>query len=247
MTERPLVGVLGGMGPLATADFYQKVIELTPATRDQDHVRLAIWADPTTPDRTTALLRGGPSPVSGLIRGLLSLEACGAQVIAIPCNTAHAYLAELRAASSTPILDMIDLAVARTRETNPAVTRIGVLATRGTHASGMYDRAAAARGIELVHLRDDQQSDYVDTAIAMVKSGRDFDVAESLIAKAARVLSDDGAEAVIAGCTEIPPAARGAARVLPVVDATKALAHRVVTWGLAQPNSTPCASGSSVE
>ncbi|GAA1828662.1 aspartate racemase [Pseudonocardia ailaonensis] len=230
--ERPLVGVLGGMGPSATADFYRKVIDLTAARRDQDHVRLAIWADPTTPDRTTALLGGGASPVPALVRGLRALEACGARVIAIPCNTAHAYLADLRAVSGTPVLDMVDLAVARVRRIAPTVTRIGVLATRGTHRSGLYDRAAATHGIEVVHLPDPHQGEYVDAAIAMVKGGRDLGLAGSLVARATRALGDLGAEAAIAGCTEIPLVAQEAGRVLPLVDATMALAQRVVALGL---------------
>jgi aspartate racemase len=243
--DRPLVGVLGGMGPLATADFYAKVVGLTPATRDQDHVRMVIWADPTVPDRSAALLDGGESPVPALRRGVRTLEAAGADVVVVPCNTAHAYLAEVRASTGVPVLDMVELAVAHAARTHQGLARLGVLATRGTHASGLYAQRAAAIGVEVVLVDDVRQRDLVDRAIALVKAGRRLDVAEILVRAAAVALRDLGAQAVVAGCTEIPLVAGPAAEVLPVVDATMVLARAVVELGAGRVSGlpSPCAAG----
>ncbi|WP_416446135.1 aspartate/glutamate racemase family protein [Leucobacter sp. HNU] len=102
-----VVGVLGGMGPAATADFYRKLVEATPARRDQDHLRTLIWSDPSIPDRAEAFLRGGPSPVRGLLAGARLLEESGADFIAVPCNTAHLFLGAVRRRAGIPVLDMI--------------------------------------------------------------------------------------------------------------------------------------------
>ena len=105
-----MLGILGGMGPLATADFYAKLIAQTPAARDQDHVPVVIYAVPQVPDRTAALLRGGATPVPALLAGLRTLVAAGAQAIAMPCNTAHAWFDELAAQSPVPLLHIADAA-----------------------------------------------------------------------------------------------------------------------------------------
>ena len=92
IVDEPIVGILGGMGPLATADFYTKLILATPATRDQEHLRVVMWADPTVPDRSVGILGDGPDATPWLVRGGQMLAAMGAAFIAMPCNTAHAYL-----------------------------------------------------------------------------------------------------------------------------------------------------------
>src|SRR5690606_23023618 len=102
METKPIVGILGGMGPLATADLYRKIIEVTPATRDQDHLHVIIDADPTVPDRTQALLHGAEDPTPWLVAGARRLESAGASFIVIPCNTAHAFLDRLLPEISVP-------------------------------------------------------------------------------------------------------------------------------------------------
>ncbi|MEV5281501.1 aspartate/glutamate racemase family protein [Streptomyces sp. NPDC052811] len=94
----PTLGVLGGMGPLATADFYRKLVERTPARADQGHLPVLIWAYPHVPDRSAALLGEGPSPVPALVEDRWS-QCVGAACVAIPCNTAHAYADQLTRAT----------------------------------------------------------------------------------------------------------------------------------------------------
>lgn len=111
-TGRPLVlprvlGVLGGMGPLATSGFLECVVRATPASRDQDHIPTMVWSDGRVPDRTEALLGQGPSPLPALTRGVQTLVLTGVDVIAVTCNTAHFYLPSLKRLTDLPFLNMV--------------------------------------------------------------------------------------------------------------------------------------------
>src|SRR5689334_7763772 len=109
MQERVL-GVLGGMGPLASAQFMARLTLLTPAAHDQDHVPAVLWSDPRVPDRTAARLAGGADPLPWLLRGIRGLEAAGCGAIAIPCNTAHGWYEPMQAATRLPILHIVEAA-----------------------------------------------------------------------------------------------------------------------------------------
>jgi len=107
VVRSPVVGILGGMGPAATADFYAKLTSRTPAVSDQDHLRVIIWSDPTIPDRSRALTGEGPDPTPTLRRGAQGLRAAGASLLAVPCNTAHAFLPGIMDGLDIPVVDMI--------------------------------------------------------------------------------------------------------------------------------------------
>jgi len=197
MGEPKAVGVLGGMGPAATVEFFRRVVAATPATVDQGHLRVVIDNDPSVPDRARALLYDGPTPVPALVRMVRRLEAAGAGVLAMPCNTAHAFLPQLREAASVPFLDMIDETVRRV-----SVRTVGLLATSGTIRSGIYGRAFAARGIELLVPNGDGQRTVV-RAIEAIKAARSLGEVETAMRTVVDGLRTRGAEAVVAGCTEI--------------------------------------------
>jgi len=197
MGEAKAVGVLGGMGPAATVEFFRRVVAATPATVDQGHLRVVIDSDPSIPDRTRALLYDGPTPVPALARMVQRLEAAGAGVLAMPCNTAHAFLPQLREAASVPFLDMIGETVGRVGE-----QAIGLLATTATIRCGIYGRAFADRGIKLLVPDDDGQRTVV-RAIEAIKAARSLDEVEAAIRTVVDGLRTRGAEAVVAGCTEI--------------------------------------------
>ncbi|MEU6476707.1 amino acid racemase [Streptomyces sp. NPDC047017] len=220
---RPTLGILGGMGPLATADFYHRLVARTPADADQEHLPVLIWADPAVPDRTAALLGEGPSPVPALAEGARWLRRAGASCVAVPCNTAHAYVEQVAKATGIEVLDMIKAALDAAADAAPAVERVGVLATRGTCRAGLYERAAAPRGVEVIQVPEDVQREYVDAAIRAVKAGADLDGPARWIATAAAALKERGADVVIAACTEIPLVSGLAARLVPLVDSTDAL------------------------
>ena len=226
--RQPLLGVLGGMGPLATAHFYRTLVELTPAALDQDHLPVVIWADPSVPDRTRALVGHGPSPLPSLLKGLRHLERAGASLIVIPCNTAHAYLGALRAAADVEILDMPSQVLAQAEPYARRTGRIGLLATRGTRYAGVYEQAARTRGVTIHNVSQATQTNIVDRAIAAVKSGSDLAAARRAVALAARELVREGVEVVVAGCTEIPLIASQAREFVPVVDSTASLARAAI-------------------
>lgn len=222
MTERPTIGILGGMGPAATVDFYDKLVRATPAGRDQDHLRVIIWADPAVPDRSAALLDGGPDPRPVLRRGAVHLAAGGADLLAVPCNTAHAFVPEIAAAVGLPLVSIIDTTADAVASRHPA--RVGLLATSGTVASRLYHNAIEPHGVQVLTPGPAAQAQ-VMTAIQAVKSS-DTATAAPLLASAAADLIEAGAELLIAGCTEVVLALPEPTR--PVLDPAQLLAERVV-------------------
>jgi aspartate racemase len=226
--QHPIVGILGGMGPAATADLYTKIIAATPAERDQDHLHIVIWADPTVPDRSTALLHGGEDPTPWLRRGGRALVEMGASFIAVPCNTAHAFLPRIAADVSVPFLHMMEETATAIEVTYPTIERVGLLATSGTVAAGLYQEWFARHHIEVVVPDDDNQERCVMRAIHSVKSGQVGRDVTDLVGEAARYLVNHGAEAVITGCTELPLVFRDGAAAVPVIDPTTVLAEAVV-------------------
>lgn len=226
--QRAIVGVLGGMGPAATADLYAKIIAATPATRDQDHLHVVIWADPTVPDRSTALLHGGEDPTPWLRRGAMQLAAMGASFIAMPCNTAHAFIPRIERDVSIPFLHMMDETATAIERMYPAIHRVGLLATSGTIASGLYQEWFAKRHIEVVVPNDDAQARFVMRAIHRVKAGDMALKSTTLLAEAGAHLVVRGAQALIAGCTELPLVFRDGDASVPVIDPTRILAEAIV-------------------
>jgi len=197
MTARKTVGVLGGMGPAATAEFFRRLVDATPAWVDQEHLHVIIDNDPRVPDRTNAVLRGGPSPGEVLAAMARRLEAAGADLLVMPCNTAHVYIEEIRASVSIPALDMIREAVATIDQSS-----VGLLATDGTIQTGLFQEACETRGVRVVVPNSVDQSSIVD-AIASIKRGENSRRVEEEIEPIVCRLEREGAEAVIVGCTEI--------------------------------------------
>lgn len=222
----PVVGILGGMGPLATADFYAKLIAATPATRDQEHIPVVMWADPTVPDRSEGLA-GGPDPTPWLVRGGRNLAAMGASFIAMPCNSAHAYLPRLRPEVPIPFLHMMDEAARAVATRHGGVWRVGLLATTGTVRAGLYAEAFAAHGITVV-TPDEARQARVTEAIARVKAGDTGPEATARVAEAAAHLIAAGAAVLLTGCTELPLIFHDGDATVPVLDPTHVLAQAAV-------------------
>ena len=225
-----VIGILGGMGPLASADLMTKIILSTPATCDQDHVPVVVASIPQIPSRIDALVRSGPSPVPAMLAVLRRLERAGAGAIAMPCNTAHAWYDTLAAHTDLPILNIVRCALAELRATE---TRIGVLASAGTIKAGLYSGPLRAGGRQLVELSEFAQASWVDPAIAQVKAGR-IDAARELLEPAARQMRERGAQVIILACTELPIAMPHACDDTAVrhVDATLSLARACVAWSM---------------
>ncbi len=200
------IGILGGMGPEATVYFFNLIVKGTAAARDQDHIPIIIYNLPQVPERTAALLGKGPSPVPLLREGIRRLVKAGADFIVIPCITAHAFLPEVRKAGRVPVLSLLDEALSFARKKIPGLKRAGLLASSGTLGSGLFHRAFAAAGVEIITPADKEQAKVMDAIFgkAGIKAGFTRGHPRRLILNAARRLIHRGAQAVIAGCTEIP-------------------------------------------
>ena len=220
-----MLGVLGGMGPMATADFLAKLVRATPAARDQDHIPTLVCSAADIPDRNAAILGHGPDPLPAMQAALRRLEAAGAARIAMPCNTAHHWHAALQAGTRLPILHIVD-AVAQSLAAAGIVGPIGLLATDGTLRTDLYPQRLARHGWSC-RRPDAQGQAAVMAAIRAVKAGQAG--ATALLRAQAEQLRAAGCERVVMACTEIPlaladvPALRGV-----LVDATEALARACV-------------------
>lgn len=200
MSGRYLLGVLGGMGPIATLDFLQKVICATPADRDQDHVPVVTWNVPQIPDRQLALAARGISPLPAMRKGIRQLIRAGATHIAIPCNTAHVWHGALQSASTAPVLHIIDTALAAL-PTGPV--RLGVIGTRGLLGAGLYQQRLAARGVDYL-LPDDDELDCLFTPGCYAVKRGDMALGGTLLTECASRLLQRGASHLLLGCTEVP-------------------------------------------
>ena len=145
---KKIIGILGGMGPTATADLFNKIIISTKAACDQEHLHVIIDSNTDIPDRTAALLNGGEDPTEQLVLSARRLQSAGAELIAMPCNTAHGFYDAVCAAVDIPVLHMIKLTAQELRR--EGVTRAGLLATDGTVRTGIYDKCFEGSGIELL-------------------------------------------------------------------------------------------------
>ena len=191
------------MGPQATVDFLNIVTELTPARRDQDHLRLLIDSNPHVPDRQAAM-RGDDSAVRAALRDMaLGLERQGADFLVMPCNTAHAFIDDAVGAVGIPFISIIDATVGAIVDTKNDARRIGLLATDACIESGIYQRAARALSLEL-RVPDSSGQAECMALIAAVKAGdTGADVRRRMVALAGTLVRQ-GVDALIAGCTEIP-------------------------------------------
>lgn len=235
------IGVLGGMGPAATIDFYTKLVEQTPAGRDQEHLPVVIWADPGVPDRSDNLLGTGEDPTPWLQRGIDALADAGCDLLAVPCNTAHAFVPPLARSAGLELVSIVD--VAADHLAAAGVRAAGLLATTGTVHSRLYADALARRGIATVE-PDEHGQTLVMEAIAAVKAGGAGPTHAQTLVDVSQALAASGAQLVVAACTEIVLALDGAAAGLAVVDPARLLARRVVDLALSGASASGQASRS---
>ncbi|HET7864116.1 MAG TPA: amino acid racemase [Burkholderiaceae bacterium] len=237
MDAAGIVGVLGGMGPLATIDFMRKMLQATPAVVDQEHVPVVVSSIPQVPDRTQAFRREGASPLAAMLASGRRLVAAGAGLAVIPCNTAHLWFDEIQQSLSLPMLHLVDAALEDAVIAAGPGGRIGLLATDATLASGLYVNRAlppgAGKGVQWVLPTAGEMLSLLMPGVAAIKAGQ-LPVGAGLLMEAVQVLQRRGAMAVVLGCTEIPLVLDADNAPLPVVDATAALARRAVAWSLAQ-------------
>lgn len=223
--DKKTIGIIGGMGPLATADLFKKIVLNTKADNDQEHIRVLIDNNTDIPDRTCAIVSGGQNPVPQLIKSAVSLWVMGAQLLVMPCNTAHFFYEEVQQAVDIPILNMVALTHLSLRR--KGIKRAGLLATNGTIQSGIYQRYFDASDVMLMTPDHAGQTAVMDIIYNGVKAGKkEYNTMN--IKKTLDNLMEKGAEVLILGCTELPVAVDMYHLCYPTCDPTLELARAAI-------------------
>lgn len=211
------------MGPDATVDFMSKVIAATPAEKDQDHLRLLVDSNPHVPNRQEALLRGGEDPGPALAAMAKGLQDAGADFLVMPCNTAHAFRDAIVEAVDIPLVSIIEVSV----DACAGAAAVGLLATDGCIASGVFQEAFASRG-QVAILPGEGELRELMRLIARIKAGDQGAEVSSGMRTLADALVARGAQTIIAGCTEIPLVLKPEVLDVPLVSSTDVLAAATV-------------------
>ncbi|HET6469689.1 MAG TPA: amino acid racemase [Geminicoccaceae bacterium] len=223
------VGVLGGLGPEATLDFFAKVLALSGARTDQEHLHLIVDNNPKVPNRNDAVAGRGPSPGPFLAAMARGLEAAGADFLVMPCNTAHAFAPEIRAATRLPFVSLIDETSDALAAGFPGLRRVGVLAAGGCREARLYETALAARGLVPVTLDDTRQAGFMALIYAIKAGERDARIKAGM-RELGEGLIGLGAEAVVAACTEVPLVLAEGELSRPLLDSTAVLAAATIAY-----------------
>lgn len=253
MREPLVIGVMGGLGPEASLDFYRQVIERTPAKSDQEHLHLIIDSNPRIPNRNEALAGRGPSPGPALAACARRLEQAGADFLVMTSNTTHAFAPEFLADIAIPFVSLLEEAADAVRREAPQARRVGVMATSGGVAADIFARPLASRGLERLQLEGAELDAFMDLVYRIKAGERDRalgaamrDLALGLVAR--------GAEVLIAGCTEIPLVLAAGDVPVAFIDPNRVLAERAIAYArgeAALPGAagapSPCAAGAPSE
>ena len=225
--KEKIIGIIGGMGPEATIDLFQKIVKHSPAKQDQDHLRIIIDNNPKIPDRSKAILQKGENPLPELIATAQNLERAGANLIIMPCNTAHFFYDDLQKKINIPIIHMIKETALYIRKAFPNIQRISLFATKGTYKTMLYQTFLNKRDIETLIPTQDEQNKIMNI-IYGIKAGNRLDLLKKDILKLAENQIAKNAQGIIAGCTEIPLILKNEDIDLPVIDPTLVLAEKAI-------------------
>ncbi len=198
---KKIVGIIGGMGPEATADFYMRLVKRTPAGRDQDHLHVIMDGNPAIPDRTESFLNESTATMDAVVESALRLEQMGAELLTMPCNSAHIWYDGIISQLTVPLINMVEEVFAAIRESG--LRTVGLLGTAGALQSGLYERYAG--DVNLMVPTDDER-ERIHRAIYAVKAGArpDEGTGKRTLLEIITGYRERGAEGVILGCTETP-------------------------------------------
>lgn len=222
--KRKVVGIIGGMGPAATALLFQKLIEYTDAKVDSEHMHIVIDNNTTIPDRTSAIIKGDHAPAECICESGKKLEEYGAELILIPCNTSHYFYQYIQEKLHIPVVNMI----AETAKEcfSKGYRTVGVLATTGTSSTKIYDRELEKYGISAIYPDAVGQENVMKIIYDQVKAGKPGDV--SVVEKTLSKMYGEGAQAFILGCTELPMVLKDGYLGYRFIDSLDVLARRAV-------------------
>lgn len=226
-----IIGIIGGMGPAATIDLYKKIVENTPAEKDQEHIHVIIDSYPQIEDRTEYILYGGKNPAPRLIESAKRLEAAGADALIMPCNTAHYFAKDIENIVNIPLIHIVKCSAEAVKNNYPKTKKIGLIATTGTIKAGVYGNILKEYGFETITLPEKIENNIMDCIYKGVKAGK-IEEYSRLFQQCIDEIADLGADLLIAGCTEIPLLMPYVKTKLPVIDATYELACAAVKFAL---------------
>ncbi len=198
--KKKTVGIIGGMGPAATAELFQKMIDKTDASCDSEHIHILIDNFPQIPDRTKAIQAGSDAPVDFICQAGQRLVQAGAELILIPCNTSHYFYDKIAKVLSVPVVHMI----AQTAKVckDAGYRKVGVLATDGTRSTGIFEAILQKEGVETVYPSKDGQQEVMKVIYEQVKAGKPIDTTG--LKRYLHDMQKEGVQAFILGCTELP-------------------------------------------
>lgn len=222
----PIVGVIGGMGPDATVELMQRVIKLTPAQDDADHIHMLVDNNPKVPSRIKALLEGGSENPGPVIADMARrLENSGADFLVIPCNTAHYYHDYAQGAVSVPVWHLIELSLQYWRHEHPQLQRVGLLASTAVQKIELFDPFFAEAGLELVYPDEDAQT----TVMQLIRAVKADAVTDTLLEEYNQAIATmDTVDGYLIGCSELSVLWQRHQTPLPVVDSLQVLAAEIV-------------------
>lgn len=229
------VGVIGGLGPKATLDFYAKLIEKTNAASDQDHLQVIINSNPKVPNRQYSLAGTGPSCAPHLIDSANSLKRAGADFLVMVCNTAHAYEDEIRQATQLPFISIVESSVQACLDKNPNIQRVGLLAANGCLDANLYQKSFEKYGIECVTPNQFDQAKLMKLIFRIKANDQDLSIALEM-EHLAQSLIDQGAEIILGACTEVPLVLQEQYISAPLISSTDALVDAVVNYAQIESN-----------
>lgn len=196
------IGIIGGMGPLATADLFKKIIENTDANKDQDHIPVLIYNYPQVPDRTNSILYKGESPVDSIVFVGEKLVEMGADFLLLPCNTSFYYYEEFSKRISKPVVNMIDLTIDEIKNISPK--KVCILATEGTTRSEIYTKKLSENSINYYEIDDRPIKMLSDLIYKVVKAKKfDYDISE-FTNELDRIVKEEEVDLFVLACTELP-------------------------------------------
>jgi aspartate racemase len=223
------IGILGGMGPEATAYLFRLIIDLTKAESDQDHIPMIVFNNPQIPDRTAAIKGKGPSPLPVLIQGAQLLEKAGAHMVLMPCVTAHYYYKDIVSHIHIPFIHLLEEAKAHIQTEYGQVKKAGLLASSGTVQSRIFQELFRGSGVEIL-VPDEEHQNLLMKALYQkegVKAGFK-ELPRKMISRVLQNLFQQQAEAVIAGCTEIPLILGQADMDIPFINPLRIMAEKSI-------------------
>lgn len=226
-----IIGIIGGMGPAATIDLYKKIVENTPAEKDQEHIHVIIDSYPQIEDRTEYIIYGGKNPAPRLIESAKRLESAGADALIMPCNTAHYFAKDIEKEVNIPLIHIVKCSAEAVKNNYPKTKKIGLIATTGTIKAGVYGNILKEYGFETIDLPEKIENNIMDCIYKGVKAGKTEEYSK-LFQQCVDEITDLGADLLIEGCTEIPLIMPYVKTKLPAIDATYELACAAVKFAL---------------